>query len=97
MAAECAGCAGKTEKDESLCKYCFDSLKKQRLSATHHNSARQEAFRAARKEAGLTQADLGKIMGISQSRVADLESGYRRVSKKDLAFAQYIAQTLNSM
>lgn len=43
-------------------------------------------FHAARLSLGLTQAELGNIMGMPQSAVARLESGDRQPTRQQTAF-----------
>lgn len=45
-----------------------------------------EEFCAARLRLGLTQAELGKIMGMDQPHVARLESGKRQPTRQQAAF-----------
>lgn len=56
-----------------------------------------EQLKKARKEAGLDQADVAKLLGTTQSYVSKIESGQRRIDvfqlrkfariyKKDLSF-----------
>ena len=43
-----------------------------------------ELLRQARKEAGLTQVDVSKLLGVTQSHVSKWESGENRVTFLDL-------------
>lgn len=40
-----------------------------------------EDIKKLRKQAGLTQKELGKMVGIGQSQISDFENGRRRLSK----------------
>ena len=48
-------------------------------------------FYAARLRLGLTQAELGKIMGMSQPGIARLESGERQPTKIQSAFSTVLS------
>lgn len=51
-----------------------------------------QEFREARRRLGLTQLELGRIMGMSQAAICDLEreSSTRRPTKIQAAFLLYI-------
>ncbi|MCL2458283.1 MAG: helix-turn-helix transcriptional regulator [Desulfobulbus sp.] len=49
-----------------------------------------EEFRAIRKQLDLTQAELGKIMSISQHGLSIIENGKRKPTKIMAAFLRYI-------
>jgi transcriptional regulator with XRE-family HTH domain len=49
-------------------------------------------FRQARQELGLTQVQLGKIMGRGQSFVSELESGKRTPTKVHAAFIRFLQE-----
>lgn len=56
-------------------------------SKEHRNLV--ERLRKARKEKGLEQRDVGKLLGVSQSYVSKMESGQRRIDIVQLkAFAR---------
>ncbi|KPD11054.1 helix-turn-helix domain-containing protein [Phaeobacter sp. 11ANDIMAR09] len=56
------------------------------------HEALREALIAARKEAGLTQADLAKRLKCHQSLIARLESGQRRI---DVVEMVVLARAIN--
>lgn len=52
-----------------------------------------ENIRRLREQAGMTQADLGKILGVTHSAISLIESGKRGISLKQ---ADKIAAALNT-
>lgn len=52
-----------------------------------------ENIRRLRERAGMTQADLGKVLGVTHSAVSLIESGKRGISLKQ---ADKIAAALNT-
>ncbi|MCL2459413.1 MAG: helix-turn-helix domain-containing protein [Desulfobulbus sp.] len=54
-----------------------------------------EEFRAIREALWLTQSELGKIMGISQHHLSDIETGKHKPTKIQAAFIQHLAECRN--
>jgi len=49
-----------------------------------------EEFTALRRQLGLTQAELGELMGLAQPHIARIESGARLPTKIQAAFIRHI-------
>ena len=52
-----------------------------------------DEFRAIRGQIGLTQEELGKIMGIPQRSISRIESGKREPTEVHARFIRYIQET----
>ena len=54
------------------------------------NKMTSEEFRKKRKEIGLTQKELGQLIGRTQNNVSDIERGKHKPTKIQSAFIRYI-------
>lgn len=52
-----------------------------------------EEFRALRLQLGLTQSELGAIMGIEQENISRIENGTRQPTKIQAAFILHILES----
>ena len=65
----------------------YGGMVKSIYSKEHRNLV--ERLRTARKEAGLDQEDVAKLLGVTQSYISKMESGQRRIDIVQLkAFAR---------
>lgn len=77
------------------CQQKADNAGKQNLDIFHPMDGIGKRVKVGRKQAGLTQAQLGERVGLTQSAIAEIESGRSRDTTKIVEIANAIGKSTN--